>query len=323
MRNVLVTGGAGFIGSALVRGLLDETSVEKVVVIDSLLTGAEANLTDILDRIEFHRVDIRDRSAIGPLFDGIDVVFHEAAIPSVPRSMDEPGLTHDVNVTGTLNVLLAAQRSRVKRVVYAGSSSVYGDTVALPKVETMPPNPRSPYAVQKLVGESYCKTFFENYGLETVSLRYFNVFGPRQDPSSPYSGVLSLFCTAALERRPPTIFGDGEQTRDFTFVDNIVRLNVLAARAPDAAGKIYNGGTGTRTSLNDVWRTVLDIEGIKLDANYGPPRPGDVRDSQADLTAARGDLGYEPAVDLEAGLQRTMEWYRSIGTSVRTNEAVG
>jgi UDP-glucose 4-epimerase len=257
-----------------------------------------------------------------PLLSGIDVVFHEAAIPSVPRSIKEPELTHDVNVNGTFNVLLAAQRQGVRRVVYAASSSAYGDTEVLPKTESMLPNPKSPYAVQKLVGEYYAKTFFDNYGLETVSLRYFNVFGPRQDPSSPYSGVLSVFCTSVLERRSPTIFGDGEQTRDFTFVDNIVRLNLLAARSPDAPGKVYNAGVGARTSLNETWKQLQQIEDVDLPAEYAPERTGDVRDSQAELSAARRDLGYEPTVDLETGLRHTLEWYRASRQTARTGEAV-
>ena len=219
-----------------------------------------------------------------------------------------------MNIDGTFNVLLAAHRRRVSRVVYAASSSAYGDTETLPKVENMPPVPKSPYAVQKLVGEYYARTFFENYGLETVSLRYFNVFGPRQDPASPYSGVISLSCTAALEKHAPTIFGDGEQTRDFTYVDNvdnIVKLNLLAARAPQAPGRTYNGGSGGRITLNELWRRLEEIEGLDLPPRYAPRRAGDVRDSQADLTAVRRDLGYEPHVNLTEGLRRTLEWYRT------------
>ena len=313
MKNVLVTGGAGFIGSALVRGLLTEPGIERVVVIDNLLTGKEANLAEVAGSIEFHDVDIRDADAIAPLLADIDVVFHQAAIPSVPRSIAEPELSHDVNVNGTFNLLLAARTQRVRRVVYAASSSAYGDTPTLPKVESMPARPKSPYAVQKFVGELYAKTFWDVYGLETVALRYFNVFGPRQDPGSPYSGVLSLFCRAILDGHRPTIYGDGEQSRDFTFVDNVVRLNLLAAGATEAAGKVYNGATGGRYTLNQTWAALNAIAGTTIDAEYGPAREGDVRDSQADLTAARRDLGYEPEVDFEEGLRRTLDWYRGAG----------
>ncbi len=310
MKSALVTGGAGFIGSALVRGLLSQEDVEWVVVVDNLLTGSEANLSDVRDSIEFHVADIRDLVPMEGLFQGVDVVFHQAAIPSVPRSIAEPDLTHDVNVNGTFSVFRAAQKTGVRRVVYAASSSTYGDQPDLPKKESMLPSPQSPYAVQKLVGEYYGRNFWQVHGLETVSLRYFNVFGPRQDPSSPYSGVLSLFCTAILERSQPIIFGDGEQSRDFTFVDDIVRLNLLAADSGHAPGNIYNGGTGSRQTLNDVWVLLQKIENVQITPTYGPPRAGDVKHSQADLTAARRDLGYEPRVSFEEGLRRTLEWYR-------------
>ena len=310
MKSALVTGGAGFVGSALVRGLLCREGVERVVVADSLLTGNEANLSEVRDSIEFHVADARDLEVMEGLFQGVDVVFHQAAIPSVPRSIEEPDLTHDVNVNGTFNVFRAAQKSGVRRVVYAASSSAYGDQPDLPKKESMLPSLRSPYAIQKLVGEYYARIFWEVHGLETVSLRYFNVFGPRQDPSSPYSGVLSLFCAALLGRRAPTIFGDGEQSRDFTFVDDIVRLNLLAADAPRATGNVYNGGTGSRHTLNQVWELLQRLEGIEITPAYGPPRAGDVKHSQADLTAARRDLAYEPRVSFEEGLRRTLQWYR-------------
>lgn len=311
MKNVLVTGGAGFIGSALVRGLLAEEGVERVVVVDNLLTGNRANLAGLEEQLEFHETDIRNAGAIEAAMERIDTVFHEAAIPSVPRSIKEPELSHDVNVNGTFNVFLAARRRGVKRVVYAASSSAYGDTETLPKVESMTPRPKSPYAVQKLLGEYYARTFFEVYGLETVCLRYFNVFGPRQDPASPYSGVLSIFCASILSGEAPAIFGDGEQTRDFTYIDNIVRLNMLAARAAAAPGKVYNGGAGGRYSLNETWAALNQIAGARIPAKHGPPRDGDVRDSQADLTAARQDLGYEPAVEFTEGLRRTLDWYRT------------
>ena len=296
--------------SALVRSLLAHEEVERVVVVDNLLTGNDANLSEVGDSIEFHLADIRDLGAMEGLFQGVDVVFHQAAIPSVPRSIAEPDLTHDVNVNGTFNVFRAAQKSGVRRVVYAASSSAYGDQPDLPKKESMRPNPRSPYAVQKLVGEYYAGIFWQVHDLETVSLRYFNVFGPRQDPSSPYSGVLSLFCAAVLERRAPTIFGDGEQSRDFTFVDDIVRLNLLAADSPRAAGNVYNGGTGSRYTLNEVWALLQKIESVQITPIYAPPRAGDVKHSQAELTVARRDLGYEPRVSFEEGLRRTLQWYR-------------
>jgi UDP-glucose 4-epimerase len=307
---IVVTGGAGFIGSALVRGLLDETGSGRVIVLDNLLTGKDENLEEVRSRIEYRPVDVRDYGSVADALRGAGLVFHLAAIPSVPRSIAEPELTHQVNVDGTFNVLLAAQRCRVRRVVYAASSSAYGDAPALPKTEGMNPSPKSPYAVQKLVGEYYARVFTEVYGLEAVALRFFNVFGPRQDPSSPYSGVISVLLTALLERRAPAIFGDGEQSRDFTYVDNIVQLCLKAARAPGAAGRMYNGGTGRRFTLNETWRLLQRMEGIELAADYGPPRDGDVLHSQADISAACADLGYEPAVGFEEGLRRTLEWYR-------------
>jgi UDP-glucose 4-epimerase len=309
MKSALVTGGAGFIGSALVRGLL-QAGVERVVVIDSLLSGSKENLADIGRPVEFHELDVRDYDAIEPLFAGIEVVFHEAGLASVPRSIEEPLLAHDINIGGTLNVFLAAQRQGVRRVVYAASSSAYGDSPELPKTESLPPQPKSPYAVQKLTGEYYARVFLESFGLETVSLRYFNCFGPRQDPSSPYSGVLSVFSTCLLEGRAPTIFGDGEQSRDFIYVDDIVRLNLLAARSTQAPGKVYNAGTGERHSLNQAWAYMQALSRVDLPARYAPARGGDVRHSQADISLARRELGFEPAIEFEEGLRRTLEWYR-------------
>ena len=304
---VAVTGGAGFIGSALVRDLAAEPAAS-IVVVDNLSTGKRSNLDRV--PVELHQADIRDYGALADLFRGVEVVYHLAAIPSVPRSIHEPELAHTVNVDGTFNVLLAAERCGVKRVVYAASSSAYGDTPALPKVESMPPSPKSPYAVQKLLGEYYARVFTEVYGLETVSLRFFNVFGPRQDPGSPYSGVISVFVSAVLERRAPVIYGDGEQSRDFTYVDNVVQLCRKAAGAKGAAGKLYNGGVGTRITLNRMWRLLQQIEGVEIEPAYAQPRPGDVRDSQADITEACRELGYRPEVDFETGLQRTVEWFR-------------
>jgi UDP-glucose 4-epimerase len=309
LSHYVVTGGAGFIGSAIVRSLLRE-GARKVVVIDNLLTGRESNLEEVRSSIDFQRADIRNYEEIAPLIRGAAVVFHEAAIPSVPRSIDDPVPSHEVNIDGTFNVLLAAREGRAGRVVYAASSSAYGDTEILPKVETMTPRPKSPYALQKLVGEYYANAFAGVYGLETVALRYFNVYGPRQDPSSQYSGVLSLFMKAALERRPPTIFGDGEQSRDFTYVEDVAELNLKAARADNVSGRVFNGGNGGRITLNQAWALLQKIEGVKIAPHFGPPRAGDVRDSQADTTAAVSDLGHAPRFSFEEGMRLTLEWYR-------------
>jgi nucleoside-diphosphate-sugar epimerase len=306
----VVTGGGGFIGSALVRGLLEDGSGE-VVVIDTFLTGREENLADVHGSFQLHRVDIRDYDAIAPLLRGADVVFHEAAIPSVPRSIEDPIPSHEVNINGTFQVLRAAANGGVGRLVYAASSSAYGDSDVLPKVETMQTRPKSPYAVQKLTGEYYASTFTSCYGLETVSLRYFNVYGPRQDPSSPYSGVLSRFMTAILERRAPTIFGDGEQSRDFTFVEDVVRLNLLAARTKGISGKMFNGGNGGRITLNQAWSALQKIEGVEIAPLYGPARSGDVLHSQADTTRAHAELGYTPRFSFEDGLRQTLAWFRT------------
>src|ERR1039457_661365 len=286
MSKYVVTGGAGFIGSAIVRGLLREGSGQ-VVVLDNFLTGHEENLDEVRSAIDLQRADIRNYEEIAPILKGATAVFHEAAIPSVPRSIHDPVPSHEINIDGTFNVLRAAAAGGVGRVVYAASSSAYGDTEVLPKVENMTPRPKSPYALQKLVGEYYCGIFTGVYGLETVALRYFNVYGPRQDPSSPYSGVLSLFMKALLERRSPTIFGDGEQSRDFTFVEDVAELNLKAARAPSVSGKVYNGGNGGRITLNLAWALLQEIQGVKIPASYGPPRVGDVRDSQADTERKR------------------------------------
>jgi nucleoside-diphosphate-sugar epimerase len=310
MSRFLVTGGTGFIGSALVRGLLSQ-GAERVIAYDSLLTGHERNLEGVEGPLDFHKKDIRDYDDLLASMKGIDVVFHEAAIPSVPRSIDEPIPSHDVNVNGTFNVLRAAKEAGVRRVIYAASSSAYGDSLVLPKVETMPSNPRSPYAAQKLMGEYYMSVWASCFGLETISLRYFNVFGPRQDPGSAYSGVLSLFMTAILDRRAPTIFGDGLTSRDFTFVEDVVALNIRAAEAPSsAAGRMYNGGNGGRVTLNEAWDLLQKIEGVNLPAKYGPSRAGDVKDSQADTTDAVKYLGHDPRFTFEQGMRITLDWYR-------------
>jgi UDP-glucose 4-epimerase len=313
MKLYVVTGGAGFIGSALVRTLLAQ-GAGRVRVVDNFLTGRESNLSEIRSQIELDRSDIRDYGAVATALGGADVVFHLAAIPSVPRSIQDPEPSHQVNIDGTFNVLRASVEAKVGRVVYAASSSAYGDTELLPKVESMPPRPKSPYAVQKLAGEYYASVFHSCFGLETVALRFFNVFGERQDPSSPYSGVLSLFFKALVERRSPTIFGDGEQTRDFTYVEDVAALCAKAAHVPGIGGKIYNAGNGSRYSLNAVWDLLQKMDGVSLPARYGPPRAGDVRDSQADTTAARRDLGHAPEFTLEQGLRKTLDWFRSCST---------
>jgi UDP-glucose 4-epimerase len=310
MSHYVVTGGAGFIGSAIVRRLLAE-GAGKVSVIDNLLTGHEANLEEVRDRVDFHRADVRNFEEIAPIIRGAAVVFHEAAIPSVPKSIIDPVPSHDVNANGTFNVLRAAKEGKVGRVVYAASSSAYGDTEVLPKVESMAPRPKSPYALQKLMGEYYCNIFSEVYGLETVSLRYFNVYGPRQDPSSAYSGVLSLFIKAALERTQPTIFGDGEQSRDFTYVDDVAELNLKAARAKGVSGKMYNGGNGGRITLNQAWALLQKLASVEITPLYSKFRAGDVRDSQADTTMAVCELGHAPRYSFEDGMGKTLEWYRA------------
>jgi nucleoside-diphosphate-sugar epimerase len=308
MSRCVVTGGAGFIGSALVRKLLDAGS--RVAVIDNFFTGHERNLDEVRDRIELHNLDIRDAAGIAPVIRGADVVYHLAAIASVPRSIAEPEISHDVNINGTFNVLRAAATGGARRVVYAASSSGYGDSDVLPKTESMKPLPKSPYAVQKLLGEYYASVFTSCFDLETVSLRFFNVYGPRQDPSSPYSGVLSLFMKHLLERTSPTIFGDGEQSRDFTYVEDVTGLCLKAAAAPNAAGKMYNAGNGVRYTLNQIWSMLQKMEGVELKAKYGPPRAGDVLHSMADTTEAAAELGHAPRFTMEDGLKRTLEWYR-------------
>ena len=312
-KRCVVTGAAGFIGSNLVRALLDQGW--DVVALDNLSTGRKENLEELHGRTGFTFVegDVRDQDTLRDVFAGASVVFHQAALGSVPRSVDDPWTTHDHNVNGTLSALLAARDQGVKRFVYAGSSSVYGDTAVLPKVETMTPNPLSPYAVSKHVGELYCAVFARVYGLETVTLRYFNVFGPRQDPNSQYAAVIPRFVSALAEGKAPTIFGDGEQTRDFTFIDNVVQANILAATAdhPDLPGKVMNIGCGGRYSINELLRHLQEIMGTDVTPSYVAPRPGDVRDSQADITLARTLIGYEPSVELREGLEKTVAWFQA------------
>jgi nucleoside-diphosphate-sugar epimerase len=305
----LVTGGAGFIGSNTVDELVRRG--HSVVVLDDLSSGKEDNLAEIRNKITFIKGSITDIEIVRKAMHEAEFVLHLAARTSVPRSVKDPIETNKINIDGTLNVLVAAKELKVKRVVFAASSSVYGETPTLPKVETMHPQPISPYGVTKFVGELYGQTFGRCYGLENVALRYFNIFGPRQDPGSPYSGVLAKFCTAFLEDTQPLVFGDGEQTRDFTYVENAVKANLLACEAPNVSGKVFNVGVGGRVSLNDVLRELGKISGKSLEAKYDPARDGDIRDSQADITQAKEFLGYEPQVTFEDGLARTFEWYRA------------
>ncbi|PYU75302.1 MAG: LPS biosynthesis protein WbpP [Acidobacteria bacterium] len=305
----LVTGGAGFIGSNTVDELVRRG--HSVVVLDDLSSGKEDNLAEIRNKITFIKGSITDIEVVRKAMHEAEYVLHLGARTSVPRSVKDPIETNKINIEGTLNVLVAAKELKVKRVVFAASSSAYGETPTLPKTESMQPQPISPYGVTKYVGELYGQTFGRCYGLENVALRYFNIFGPRQDPSSPYSGVLAKFCTAFLEETQPLVFGDGEQTRDFTYVENAVQANLLACEAPNASGKVFNVGVGGRVSLNEVLRELGKITGKTLETKYEPPRDGDIRDSQADISQAREILGYDPQVSFEEGLARTFEWYRS------------
>jgi UDP-N-acetylglucosamine/UDP-N-acetyl-alpha-D-glucosaminouronate 4-epimerase len=304
----LVTGGAGFIGSHLCTELVRRG--ETVRVVDSLITGKRANLAHV-PQVEFVEGDLADLDVARRSVKGVDYVLHQAAIPSVPRSVEDPITSNRANIDASLNLLVAARDAKVRRVVYAGSSSAYGNSTTLPKVETMPTAPLSPYALQKLVVEQYCSLFSTLYGLETVTIRYFNVFGPRQDPSSPYSGVISLFISALCEGRQPTIFGDGGHTRDFTYVANVVDGVLRAALAPGVSGEVINVATSGRVSLNELFATVRTLVHASVEPKYSPPRAGDVRDSQADITKAKRLLGYTPSVSFEEGLANTVEWYRS------------
>jgi nucleoside-diphosphate-sugar epimerase len=304
----LVTGGAGFIGSHLAEELVRRG--HRVRVVDSLVTGKRSNL-DHIPGVEFVEGDLADLDTAHGAVEGCECVLHQAAIPSVPRSVQDPITSHRANVDATLNTLVAARDAGVRRVVFAGSSSAYGDTPVLPKHEGMPIDPLSPYALQKVIGEQYLQMFTKLYGLETVSIRYFNVFGPRQDPSSAYSGVISVFATALLENRPPSIYGDGEQTRDFTYVANVVDGVLRACDAPKASGEVINVATGGRISLNKLFSVMRDIVGASVEPVYVEARQGDVRDSQADIRKAKEILGYEPIVPFEEGLSQTIAWYRS------------
>jgi nucleoside-diphosphate-sugar epimerase len=311
MSSYLITGIGGFIGSTLARGVLAQGN--QVRGIDNFSTGKRENLTDIRDRIDLREIDLLDLKNVHEACHGVDFVFHEAAIPSVPRSVLDPLESNRANVDGTANLLVAARDAKVKRVVYAASSAAYGDTPTLPKREDMIPSPISPYAVAKLTGEYYMTSFWRCYGLETVSLRYFNIFGPRQDPTSPYSGVLAKFITEMLKGRQPVIFGDGQQSRDFTYVENVVNANLLACKAPakEVAGRVLNVATGTRIDLNETFLVLKRLTGYSGEVKYEAERPGDVKHSLADLSLAQKHLGYKPTVAFEEGLRRTVEWYRA------------
>ena len=309
MTSYLVTGGAGFIGSNLVDELLRRG--HRVRVLDNLSTGRPENLAAVRERIDFFNADICNLETIRPCFAGVDYVLHLAALPSVPRSVADPISANRVNIEGTLNVLLAAREAGVKRVVFAASSAAYGDNPILPRVESHEPRPLSPYALTKVAGEYYCQIFTRLYGVEAVALRYFNIFGPRQDPHSQYTGVLSKFITAYIKGTTPTIFGDGEQSRDFTYIDNVVDATLRACIAPDAPGKVINVGVGGRFTLNQTIALLDQIFGKQVTPRYDPPRSGDVLHSQADISLARQLLGYEPKVPYEQGLRKTVEWYRA------------
>jgi nucleoside-diphosphate-sugar epimerase len=304
----LVTGGAGFIGSHLVEGLLARDY--KVRVLDNFATGKRENLASVLTQIELLEGSVANLTTARSAMRNVDVVFHQAALPSVPRSVKNPLESNEVNITGTLNILLAARDAGVKRVVYAASSAAYGNQPTLPKVETMTPDPLSPYAIGKLAGEMYARAFTQLYGLSTTSLRYFNVFGPRQDPTTQYAGVIAKFMTCAIEGKPYPVYGDGEQSRDFTYVENVVNANILAAERPIEGAPLINIAYGERTTLNQIIRLLNELTGQNLPAQYGPERAGDVRHSHADVALAGKLLGYEPMVNVREGLKRTLEWYR-------------
>src|SRR5215469_1370106 len=315
----LITGIAGFIGSSIARELLSRG--EQVRGIDNFSTGRQDNLAEIAGSIDFREADITDLDAMHEACAGVDFVLHQAAIPSVPKSVLDPLGSNRANVDGTATVLVAARDAKVRRVVYAASSSAYGDTPTLPKHEVMTPNPISPYAVAKLASEYYMTSFFRCYGLETVSLRYFNIFGPRQDPSSPYSGVLAKFITQMLRGEQPTMNGDGEQSRDFTYIDNAVEANLLACKAPveRVAGQVFNTATGRRITLNEVFELLQGLTSYKGQAKHGPERSGDIKHSLADISKTEAALGYKPIVDFEEGLKRTVEWYRESVVGLQTS----
>jgi UDP-glucose 4-epimerase len=315
MSVIVVTGGAGFIGSHLVERFLELG--HEVRVIDNFSTGRRVNIESFADSIELFENDIRDEDAVRRVVKGAEIVFHEAALASVPRSVDDPVTSNEVNVAGTLNVLVASRDAGVRRVVYASSSSIYGDTPSLPKREIMPPAPQSPYAVGKLAGEYYCGVFSRLYGLDCVPLRYFNVYGPRQDPTSQYAAVVPILVTALLDGVVPTIYGDGEQSRDFTYVANVVDANLLASESERGVGEVMNVACGVTVTLNELYERIKDLTGSETEPEYADSRPGDVKHSFADIGKARELLGFDPAVSFEEGLQRTVDWFRDGGAGGR------
>jgi nucleoside-diphosphate-sugar epimerase len=314
MATYLVTGGAGFIGSHIAERLIRDG--EEVRVLDNFSTGKRANVDPFHGKCALIEGDIRDGEVVDRAVRGVDFVIHQAALASVPRSIEDPSSSNQVNAQGTLNLLLAAKKNGVRRFVYASSSSVYGDSAMLPKVEDMCPSPKSPYAISKLAGEMYCKVFSELHGLPTMSLRYFNVFGPRQDPSSQYAAVVPLFAKALLEGRSPTIFGDGEQSRDFTHVENVVSANILACQSNRPEPAVYNVACGGRFTLNSLYRELKNILGVDIEPVFGPPRSGDVKHSQASIRAIERDLGYRTIVSFDEGLRRTVRWYAELGAAL-------
>ena len=308
MEKFLVTGGAGFIGSNICRKLISEDCFVRVV--DNLLTGKKSNLAGIIDKIEFIEADMGDEKVARAAMNDIDVVLHQGALPSVPKSVDNPAATHKHCVNATFTLLLAARDAGIRRFVYAASSAAYGDTPTLPKVETMPTSPLSPYAVAKLAGEYYCSVFYKVFGLETISLRYFNVFGQFQDPTSQYAAAIPAFVTAILKNEQPTIYGDGEQSRDFTYIDNVVEANLLAARTKHTAGEVVNIACGQAVTVNEIINMINELVGKNVKPLYTDPRPGDVKHSLADITAAEKLLSYKPTVAFREGLQKSIDWYR-------------
>jgi nucleoside-diphosphate-sugar epimerase len=308
MERFLVTGGAGFIGSNICKKLVSQGCFVRVV--DNLLTGKKSNLADVIDKIEFIQADMGDEDVARSAVKDIDFCLHQGALPSVPRSVDDPAATHQHCLNATFTLLLAARDAGIKRFVYASSSSAYGDTPTLPKVETMQPQPLSPYAVAKLAGEYYCTVFYKVFGLETISLRYFNVFGPHQDPTSQYAAAIPAFVTAILKDRQPTVFGDGEQSRDFTYVDNVVEANLIAARAKEASGHVINIACGQAVTVNETISIINELAGKNVKPIYADPRPGDVKHSLADIALAKKTIGYEPKILFREGLQKAIGWYR-------------
>ena len=303
----LVTGGAGFIGSHLVHRLVELG--HSVRVLDDLSSGKRENLADVLSKTDWIQGDMADPATARRACRGVDVVLHEAAVPSVPKSVDDPVTSHRSNVEGTFQLLLAARDEKVRRFIYAGSSSAYGESPTLPKVESMPTDPLSPYAVQKLTGEFYCRAFAKCYGLQTLTMRYFNVFGPRQDPRSQYAAAIPAFVTAILQDRPPTVYGDGEQTRDFTYIENVIHANLLAAKARQTSGEVINVACGGRISINQIIADINRYFGKNIKPSYLPERQGDIKHSAADISLARRVIGYEPVVSTLEGLKMAMDWY--------------